>query len=87
MNKTDWLQLFLKALGLYLIATPLPALVSTSFSLVMVLSQGGNSQISASQLFLWQGPIVAVVSILIGLVLIYQSKALAAWALGVDETA
>lgn len=85
MNKTDWLHLFLKALGLYLIVNNIPTFVTTTFSLVMVVSQGANPNLSASRLFLWQGPIVSVFSILIGLFLIYQTKSLAAWALGVDK--
>lgn len=87
MNKTDWLQLFLKALGLYLIVNNIPTFVTTTFSLVMVLSQGANPSLNASRLFLWQGPIVSVLSIGIGVFLIVQTKSLAAWALGFDKKA
>jgi hypothetical protein len=82
VNKTDWLHLFIKALGLYLIVNNIPTLVTTTFSLVMVLSQAANPNLNASRLFLWQGPIVSIFSIGIGLFLILQTKPIARWALG-----
>ena len=73
MSKHDWLLVSLKVLGVYMIATHLPTLLTTTFTLVMILTQNANPALSASTVYMWQGPVVSALSVCVGLLLTFQT--------------
>jgi len=85
MSKQDWLSVSLKVLGIYLIAAHLPTLLTTSFTLVMILTQKATPALSASTVYLWQGPIVSALSVCVGLLLAFQTKDFVALLLKSDK--
>ena len=75
MNKDDWTVLFVRVVGLYLVATHLATFTATTASLVIALAQpAGTRQVTAS-IYLWQGPVVSGLVLVIGLFLILRASA------------
>lgn len=70
MNRQDWLRVFIKVLGVYFIAANLPTLCTTAFTLIKVLTQNATPALTASTVYLWQGPISSTLAICVGLLLI-----------------
>jgi len=81
MNKKDWLLVALKVLGVYFIAAHLPTLLTTTFTLVLVLTQKASPALSASTVYLWQGPVVSALAVCAGLLLAFQTKDFVGWLL------
>lgn len=79
MNKKDWLFVALKVLGVYFIAAHLPTLLTTTFTLVMVLTQKASPALAASTVYLWQGPVVSALAVCVGLLLAFQTRDLVGW--------
>ena len=78
MNKDDWTILFVRVVGLYLVATHLATVTTTTASLIIALAQApGNRQVTAN-IYLWQGPVVSVLVLVIGLLLIFKATAVSA---------
>lgn len=73
MNKQDWLLVSLKVLGVYMIAAHLPTLLTTSFTLVMILTQNATPALSASTVYMWQGPVVSALAVCVGLLITFQT--------------
>lgn len=81
MNKKDWLLVALKVLGVYFVAAHLPTLFTTTFTLVMVITQKASPALSASTVYLWQGPVVSALAVCVGLLLAFQTRDLVGWLL------
>jgi len=73
VNKQDWLLVSLKVLGVYMIAAHLPTLLTTSFTLVMILTQNATPALSASTVYMWQGPVVSALAVCVGLLITFQT--------------
>lgn len=73
MNKHDWLLVSLKVLGVYVIAVNLPTLLTTTFTLVMILTQKATPALSAATIYMWQGPVVSALAVCVGLLLTFQT--------------
>jgi hypothetical protein len=73
VNKQDWLYVSLKVLGIYFIAAHLPTLLTTAFTLVLVITQKANPALSASTVYLWQGPVVSALGVCAGLLLAFMT--------------
>lgn len=70
MNKQDWLRVFVKILGVYFVAANIPTLLTTAFTLIKVLTQNATPALTASTVYLWQGPISSALAICVGLLLL-----------------
>lgn len=74
MNKNDWTILFVRLLGLYLVAIHIATFATTAATLVIVLTQGPkNVPVSYS---VWQAPTVSLFILLIGLLLIAKAPSI-----------
>lgn len=74
MNKNDWTILFVRLLGLYLVAIHIATFATTAATLVIVLTQGPkNVPINYS---VWQAPTVSLLILLIGILLIAKAAAI-----------
>jgi hypothetical protein len=77
MTKHDWTALFIRILGLYLIATHIATFAVTTASLVIASTQKAEAARAASQ-YMWSGPFASAMVLMIGLVLIAKADGLAA---------
>ncbi|MCX6970440.1 MAG: hypothetical protein NTV93_09845 [Verrucomicrobia bacterium] len=68
MTKNDWTVLFVRVVGLYLVATHLASFVTTSASLIVALTQAMDKRQVSANIYMWQGPVVS------GLVLILKAS-------------
>ena len=75
MTKKDWLLLFIKILGLYIIAIHLGMFITTISSLIVVLIQNHNFQALPSPA--WQTPLSTGLVITLGLFMACKSDAVA----------
>ncbi len=73
MNKQDWLLVSLKVLGVYMVTAHLPTLLTTTFTLVMIFTQNTTPALSASTVYMWQGPVVSALAVCVGLLLTFQT--------------
>ena len=74
MSKDDWTVLFVRVVGLYLVATHLATFTTTTASLIVALTQAAGRQPPAT-IDLWQGPVVSALVLVIGLLLIFRASA------------
>ncbi len=74
MNKNDWTTLFVRVVGLYLVATHMATFVTTSASLAIALTQAVDKRQVTGNIYLWQGPMVSALVLAIGLILIFKSS-------------
>ena len=74
MSKDDWTVLFVRVVGLYLVATHLATFTTTTASLIVALTQAAGRQPPAT-IYLWQGPVVSALVLVIGLLLIFRASA------------
>jgi len=75
MNKNDWTVLFVRVVGLYLVATHLATFTTTAASLIIALAQGAGTRQVAANIYLWQGPVASGLVLLIGLFLVLRASA------------
>lgn len=75
MNKDDWTVLFVRVVGLYLAATHLATFTTTTASLVIALTQSAQGAHPPVNIYLWQGPVVSGLVLVIGLFLILRASA------------
>lgn len=75
MNKNDWTTLFVRVVGLYLVATHTATFATTTATLIINLTQAAKP--SPANIYLWQGPVVSGLVLLIGLLLIFNAAAVA----------
>ena len=78
MTKNDWTVLFVRVVGLYLVATHLASFVTTSASLVVALTQAMDKRQVTANIYLWQGPVVSGLVLAIGLLLILKASTVSA---------
>ncbi len=78
MSKNDWTVLFVRVVGLYLVATHLATFAITTASLVITLLQTKGAAFNAASLYAYQGPFVSILALLIGLLMIFQAGPIAA---------
>jgi len=78
MNKDDWTILFVRVVGLYLVATHLATFTTTTASLIIALTQAASTRQVAANIYLWQGPVVSGLVLVIGLLLIFKASAVSA---------
>ena len=78
MTKNDWTTLFVRVVGLYLVATHTATFVTTTATLIIALSQAVDARPVASNIYSWQGPVVSGLVLCIGLILVFQSSAISA---------
>jgi len=78
MSKDDWTVLFVRVVGLYLVATHLAAFVTTTASLLIALKQSAEGAHPPVNIYLWQGPVVSSIVLAIGLFLILRASAVSA---------
>lgn len=78
MNKNDWTTLFVRVVGLYLVATHTATFATTTASLIITLTQAVDREKVAANVFLWQGPVVSGLVLIIGLLLIFKTAAVSA---------
>lgn len=86
MSKNDWTTLFVRVVGLYLVATHTATFAATTATLVITLTQAPDAKPSPASLYLWQGPVVSGLVLLIGLLLIFNAAAVAAIVQKNDKT-
>ena len=75
MSKNDWTVLFVRVVGLYLVATHLATFATTTASLIITLTQSADVRKIPVNIYLWQGPVVSALVLLIGLLLIFKASA------------
>ena len=73
MTKDDWTVLFVRVVGLYLVATHLATFVTTTASLLIALTQSAQGAHPPVNIYLWQGPVVSGLVLVIGLFLILRA--------------
>lgn len=74
MNKNDWTILFVRLLGLYLVAIHIATFATTAATLAIVLTQGPKGvPINYS---VWQAPTVSLLILVIGIFLIAKAPAI-----------
>ena len=73
MSKDDWTVLFVRVVGLYLVATHLATFATTTASLILALTQAPAGR--PPNIYLWQGPVVSALVLVIGLLLIFRASA------------
>lgn len=78
MSKNDWTTLFVRVVGLYLVATHTAAFATTTASFLVAMSQAVDKKPVASNIFLWQGPVVSGIVLVIGLLLIFKAATVSA---------
>lgn len=78
MSKNDWTVLFVRVVGLYLVATHLATFAITAASLIITLMQTKGAGLTTANLYVWQGPFVSTLALIIGLLLIFQAGPIAA---------
>ena len=78
MNKDDWTVLFVRVVGLYLVATHLATFTTTAASLIIALTQAIDTRQVTSNIYLWQGPVVSGLVLVIGLLLIFKATTISA---------
>ena len=78
MNKDDWTVLFVRVVGLYLVATHLATFATTTASLLIALNQSAPGARPPINIYLWQGPVVSALVLVIGLFLILKASAVSA---------
>lgn len=86
MSKNDWTTLFVRVVGLYLVATHTATFAATTATLVITLTQAPDAKPFPASLYLWQGPVVSGLVLLIGLLLIFNAAAVAAIVQKNDKT-
>jgi hypothetical protein len=74
MTKNDWTVLFVRVVGLYLVATHLASFVTTSASLIVAFTQAMDKRQVTASIYLWQGPVVSGLVLIIGLLLILKAS-------------
>lgn len=74
MTKNDWTVLFVRVVGLYLVATHLATFTTTTASLIVALSQAMDKRQVLSNIYSWQGPVVSALVLVIGLLLIFRAS-------------
>jgi len=70
--------LFVRVVGLYLVATHLATFVTTSASLLVALSQSIDRRQVTANIYLWQGPVVSALVLVIGTLLILKASTISA---------
>lgn len=78
MTKNDWTVLFVRVVGLYLVATHLASFVTTSASLIVALTQAMDRRQVTANIYIWQGPVVSGLVLIIGLLLILKASTVSA---------
>jgi len=78
MNKNDWTTLFVRVVGLYLVATHTATFATTTATLIINLTQAPDAKPFPANIYLWQGPVVSGLVLLIGLLIIFNAAAVAA---------
>ncbi len=76
MSKNDWTTLFVRVVGLYLLATHTATFTTTTASLLLALIQATDRKQVLANLFLWQGPVVSGLVLAISLLLIFKAAAI-----------
>ena len=74
MSKNDWTVLFVRVVGLYLVATHLAAFATTTASLIIALTHAVGARQVAANIYLWQGPVVSALTLGIGLLLVLNAR-------------
>lgn len=86
MTKKDWTVLFIRILGLYLIATHIATFAVTTASLIInATTQTPEAARLASQTYIWSGPFASLFVLLIGGSLIIKAQTVAAALLKKDK--
>ncbi|MFZ4775304.1 MAG: hypothetical protein ACOYM3_08085 [Terrimicrobiaceae bacterium] len=78
MTKNDWTTLFVRVVGLYLVATHVATFVTTSASLAIALTQAVDKRQVTANIYLWQGPLVSALVLAVGLLLVFKSSTVSA---------
>lgn len=78
MSKNDWTTLFVRVVGLYLVATHTATFATTTASLLVAMFQAVDKRPVTSNIFLWQGPVVSGIVLVIGLLLIFKAATVSA---------
>ena len=78
MSKNDWTVLFVRLVGLYLVATHFATFVTTTASLAVALTRAVDTRQVANNIYLWQGPVVSALVLVSGLLLIFKASTVGA---------
>lgn len=74
MTKDDWTVLFVRVVGLYLVATHTATFATTTSSLIVAMMESSAGR--QPNIYLWQGPLVSALVLVIGLLLIFKASAI-----------
>ena len=85
MTKKDWTVLFIRILGLYLIATHIATFAVTTATLLISTTQTPEAARAASQAYMWSGPFASLLVLLIGGSLIIKAQTVATMLLKKDK--
>lgn len=72
MTKSDWLTLFIRILGLYLIGTHFASFVTTTSSLIVLATRPGGLR-AVTEIYPYQGPVVSAIVLAVGLVFLFRA--------------
>ena len=78
MTKNDWTVLFVRLVGLYLVATHFATFATTTASLVVALTNAVDPRQVTNNIYLWQGPVVSALVLASGLLLIFKASTVSA---------
>lgn len=78
MTKDDWTVLFVRVVGLYLVATHFAAFATTTATLLIALKQSTEGAHQPVSIYVWQGPVVSSLVLAVGLFLILKASAVSA---------
>ncbi len=79
MKREDFIFVFVKCLGLYILVTYLPSFITTSVAAWIVLSHPIANPASPSNLYTFQGPILGAIMLMISFQLVFNTNRMAAW--------
>lgn len=85
MTKKDWTVLFIRILGLYLIAMHIATFTVSTAKLVLAATETQEVARAAGQAYMWSGPFAAAMMLVIGVLLIAKANGVAAILLKTDE--
>ncbi|CAN5630095.1 hypothetical protein BH09VER1_BH09VER1_14780 [soil metagenome] len=80
MSRQDLIFVFVKCLGLYIVATALPSFITSSVSAWLYFTHPANpSATIAPLIYAIQGPAVGALGLIVGFQLLFNTSSMASW--------
>lgn len=79
MTRKDLIFVFVKCLGLYVVATAIPSFVATSVNAWIFFSHPSSSQTAPQVMLTLQGPIIGALALIIGFQLLFNTTSMSNW--------